>query len=210
MAYSNADEVGLFLNGRSLGKKKRFSDAWEMPVSKDVIPSGRFVTKYRRIWQVPYEPGTLQAVAYQNGKPAARDEVRTASAPARVRLVPDRPTITNDGDDLSFLTVRIEDKSGNLCPLADNLVHFALTGSGEMAAVDNGNAATEEPFQADHRKAFNGMAMLIVRSKPGDEGKIRIAATSQGLATDTIVITYSGVKPAKERSRCRKLGTSTL
>jgi beta-galactosidase len=185
MAYSNADEVELFLNGKSLGKKARFSDPWDMPVNSKVSETGKFLTKYRHIWQVPYQPGTLKAVAYQNGKQVAVEEVRTAGAPAKVKLAADRAVIQADGDDLSFVTVRIEDQHGNLCPMADNLVHFDVTGAGTIAAVDNGNAATEEPFQADHRKAFSGMALLIVRSKPGEAGKIKIVATSDGLAKDS-------------------------
>ena len=189
MAYSNAPEVELFLNGRSLGKKARFSDEWVMPVSIAVISAGKFTSKNRRIWQVPYEPGELKAVAYQDGKQVAVDVVRTAGAPARVKLRPDRSTIADDGDDLSFVTVRIEDKDGNLCPLADNLVHFEVTGAGTIAAVDNGNAATDEPFQADHRKAFNGLALVIVRSKPDAPGRIQVVATSSGLAQDAVEIT---------------------
>ena len=96
--------------------------------------------------------------------------MRTAGPPARVRLIPDRSRIQADGDDLSFVTVRIEDKDGNLCPAADNLVRFNVTGAGTIAAVDNGNAATVEPFHADRRKAFNGLALLIVRSKQGQPG----------------------------------------
>jgi beta-galactosidase len=188
MAYSNAEEVELLLNGKSLGRKKRFSEEWEMPVGKKVSPDGKFMSKYRRVWQVPYEAGTLKAVAYQNGKQVAVDEVRTAGAPAQVKLLPDRAVIQNDGYDLSFITVRIEDKDGNLCPMADNLVHFDVTGAGFIAAVDNGNAATEEPFQADHRKAFNGLALLIVRSKVGKAGKIQVVATSNRLASSRVEI----------------------
>jgi beta-galactosidase len=188
MAYSNAQEVELFLNGKSLGKKARFSDLWEMPVNPKVSETGKFTTKYRRIWQVPYEPGTLKAVAYENGKQAAVEEVRTAGAPAKVKLAADRTVIQADGDDLSFITVRIEDQHGNLCPNADNLVQFAVTGPGTIAAVDNGNAATVESFQADHRKAFSGMALVIVRSKPGEAGRIKIVATSDGLAKDSAEI----------------------
>src|SRR5271169_5064461 len=108
------------------------------------------------MWQVPYQPGVLKAVAYQDGKQVAVDEVHTAGAPARVKLIPDRATIQADGDDLSFVTVRVEDKDGNLCPMADSLVKFNVTGTGSIRAVDNGNAATVEPFHADHRKAFSG------------------------------------------------------
>ena len=102
--------------------------------------------------------------------------------------LPTAPRSRPDGDDLSFVTVRIEDKDGNLCPLADNLVKFNVTGAGSIAAVDNGNAATVEPFHADHRKAFNGLALLIVSSQKGQAGKIHVTATSEGLAAGTTEI----------------------
>jgi beta-galactosidase len=180
MAYSNASEVELFLNGKSLGKKLR-GETWEMPVGENVSADGKFVTKYRRVWQVPYAPGTLRAVAYQDGKEVAVDEVRTSGAPFKIALKADRSTIQADGEDLSFVTVRMEDKDGNLVPGAENLVKFTVEG-GEIAGVDNGNPASVEPFQADHRKAFSGMALLIVRSRAGAAGRIGVTATSDGLA----------------------------
>jgi beta-galactosidase len=182
MAYTNADEVELFLNGKSLGRKKRFSEPVEIPVGKNVSPDLKFLSKYRLEWQVPYAPGDLKAVAYRDGKQCAIDEIHTAGEAARVKVSVDRPSIQADGRDLAFLTVRIEDAKGNLVPGADNLVQFAVSGAGEIAAVDNGNAATFEPFQADHRKAFSGMALLIVRSKAGQSGKIHVKASSDGLA----------------------------
>ena len=189
MAYSNADEVELFLNGKSLGKKKKFAETWEMPVGENASPDHKFATKYRRVWEVPYAAGTLKAIAYESGRQVAADEIKTAGAPAKITLLPDRRTITSDGEDLSFVTVRIEDKNGTFSPLADNLVQFTVAGAGTVAAVDNGNAATEEPFQADHRKAFNGLALLIVRSKPGEAGKIQVTATSAGLTAGKTEIT---------------------
>jgi beta-galactosidase len=180
MVYSNAGEVELFLNGKSLGRKARLAAEWEMPVGKKISEDGKFTTKYRLVWEVPYEPGTLKAVGYSGGKQVAEETVRTAGAPARVKLLADRSVIHADGDDLSYVTVRIEDKDGNLCPLADNLVHFKVSGVGDIAGADNGNAATTEPFQADHRKAFNGLALLILRSRP-EAGSIRVIATSDGL-----------------------------
>ncbi len=87
------------------------------------------------------------------------------------------------------MTVRVEDKDGNLCPEADNLVKFTLEGAGTIAAVDNGNAATVEPFQADQRKAFNGLALLIVRGKRGTPGEVRVTATADGLAAGHATIT---------------------
>ena len=181
MAYTNGDEVELFLNGKSLGRKKLGVDTVEIQVGGNVSPTHKFTSKYRLEWDVRYQPGTLRAVAYKAGKQFAVDEVRTAGAPARISLTPDRSTIASDGQDLSFVTVRIEDKDGNLCPSADNLVQFKVDGAGSIAAVDNGNAASVEPFQADHRKAFSGMALLIVRSRAGEPGEIKIAASSDGL-----------------------------
>ncbi len=188
MAYTNADEVELFVNGKSLGRKKRFGEPVELPVGPNVSADRKFSSKYRLMWQVPYQPGSIKAVAYQGGKQVAAEEIRTAGTPAKVTLSADRSTIQADGDDLSFITVRIEDKDGNLCPSADNLVRFAVTGAGRIEAVDNGNAATEEPFHAGHRKAFSGMALLIVRSKPGEKGRINITAASEGLAQGALTV----------------------
>jgi beta-galactosidase len=189
MAYSNSEEVELFLNGKSLGRKKRFSEPVEIPVGQNASRDRKFVSKYRLEWQVPYQAGSLKAVAYQGGKQVAVDEVRTAGAPARVKITPDRATIQADGEDLSFVTVRIEDKDGNLCPMADNLVKFNVTGTGRIRAVDNGNAATVESFQADHRKAFSGMALLIVSSQKGQAGRIHVTAISDGLTAGAVEIT---------------------
>jgi len=160
-----------------------------IPVGPNVSETRKFTTKYRIEWQVPYHPGTLRAVAYKSGEQVASDEVHTAGRPAKLRLIPDRANISSGGQDLSFITVRIEDQDGNLCPLADNLVQFKVEGAGNIAAVDNGNAATVEPFHADHRKAFSGMAFLIVKSDAGREGSISIEATSAGLQSASVQLT---------------------
>jgi beta-galactosidase len=152
-----------------------------LPVGPNVSKDLKFSSKFRLLWQVPYESGTLRAVGYRGGKPAAGKEVRTAGAPARISMVPDRMTISADGADLSFITVRIEDKDHNLVPAADNLVQFTVEGPGKIAAVDNGNPASTESFQSDRRKAFSGMCLLIVRSERGRAGRIRITANSMGL-----------------------------
>jgi beta-galactosidase len=189
MCYTNAEEVELFLNGKSLGRKKRFSEPVELPVGPNVSADKKFLSKYRLIWQVPYAPGELKAIAYQDGKRVAATVIKTAGAPARVVLEPDRAAIAADGDDLSFVTVRVEDKDGNICPLADNLVKFALAGPGKIAGVDNGNAATVEPFQADYRKAFNGLALVIVRGERGKAGRVKITATGEGLRAGETTVT---------------------
>ncbi|MDE3167173.1 MAG: DUF4982 domain-containing protein [Acidobacteriota bacterium] len=189
MAYTNADEVELFLNGVSQGRKKRFGEPVELPVGPGRNGDRKFLSKYRLMWQVPYTAGTLKAVAYQSGKAVASQEIKTAGAPARVAIAADRAAIAGDGDDLSFLTVRIEDKDGNLCPMADNLVSFKIDGPATIAAVDNGNAATTESFQADHRKAFSGMALLILRGQKDKPGRVRVTAASEGLKAGEAVVT---------------------
>jgi len=193
MAYTNAEEVELFLNGKSQGTKKRFSEPVEIPVGPNVSSDPKFSSKYRLMWQVPYRPGVLKAVAYSNGKQVATQEIRTAGTPAKIALVPDRNVIHADGDDLSFITVRIEDKDGTFCPMADNLVRFSVTGAGEIVAVDNGNAATVEPFHADHRTTFNGLGLLIVRSRT-QTGTIRVIATGEGLAQAELEIRTEPVR----------------
>ena len=185
--YTNCEESELFLNGKSLGRKKRGVDYVSLPLGKadffgDEFRDGtQFKSKYRMKWEVPYEPGTLKVIAYNNGKPICEKTRITAGAPARISLHPDRDHIHANGEDLSFITIRIEDSDGNLCPKANNLVRFTVRGKGKIAAVGNGNAATVEPFQADYRKAFNGLCMLIIRSKAGQTGQISIQAESEGL-----------------------------
>ena len=187
MVYTNAEQVELFLNGRSLGTKRLGVDTFEIPVGPNESKTLKFTTKYRLLFEAPYEPGVLRAVGKRKGA-TLTDEVRTVGAPARVRLLPDRAAIRADGDDLSFITVRVEDKDGNLCPLADNLVRFHVEGAGRIAAVDNGNAATVEPFQAEQRKAFSGMALVIVRSERGRKGAIRVSAASEGLQAAQVAL----------------------
>jgi beta-galactosidase len=188
MVYSNAQEVELLLNGKSLGRKKTLATTVTLPVGPNISASRQFPSKYRLLWPVPFQPGVLTAIGYTAGKEVARDEVSTAGAPARIRLVADRSAIAADGDDVSFVTVRVEDQEGHLCPLADNMVSFQVWGAGRIAAVDNGNPATVEPFHANYCKAFNGLALLIVRSIPREAGQIHIVATGAGLAPAQLVI----------------------
>jgi beta-galactosidase len=188
MVYSNAEEVELFLNGASLGVQKTRTTPVQLPVGRNVSDTLKFSSSYRLLWQVPYQPGTLRAIARNHGVEVARDDTHTAGAAARVRLIADRSVIHADGDDLSFITARIEDADGHLVPTADSLISFKVAGAGYIEAVDNGNAATVEPFHADQRHAFNGLALLIVRSRAGQAGSIQINATSEGLAQGTATI----------------------
>jgi beta-galactosidase len=168
-AYFNSDEVELFLNGKSLGTKRKSGD--ELHVS----------------WRVPFEPGTLKAVSRRNGKLELTAEVATAGEPARLVLVPDRRTIKADGTDLSFVGVKVVDKNGLVVPQAENLVKFAVSGPGFIAGVDNGNQISHEGFKGSQRKAFHGMAMSIIQSN-GKPGSITLKATADGLAPATVTI----------------------
>jgi beta-galactosidase len=195
--YTNADEVDLVLNGVSLGRKRRGRELVAIPVGDNVAEEGMLLTPYRMVWAAPWQPGTLRAVAYRGGREVASDEVRTAGKPSRVRLVADRSELLADGRDLSFVTVRIEDEDGNLCPRADNPVRFTVKGAGRREAVDNGNPATLEPFQADERRAFGGLALLIVRSEKGRIGAIDVRARSKGLKSAKLTLTT--VSPPSRR-----------
>ncbi|MHC4167121.1 MAG: glycoside hydrolase family 2 TIM barrel-domain containing protein [Planctomycetota bacterium] len=145
--------------------------------------------KYRLRWNnVIYEPGELKAIAYKDGDKIGQAIMRTAGEPASLHLTPDRKKLSATGDDLCYVLVEARDEKGVFCPLADNLVHFTVDGSAEIAAVGNGNPLSLEPFQADYRKLFYGKAMLVLRTIEGQDGQVRVGARSDGLqGTDIIV-----------------------
>ncbi len=187
--YTNADEAELFLNGKSMGRKVKGVDKPFQKVDFAVWDNSDFYTPYRLRWDVPYAPGELKIVAFKDGKAVSEDVARTAGKPAAIRLIPDRTTIKADGRDLSFVTVEVTDRKGNLCPLASNLIKFEVTGAGHLKAVGNGNAATTASFQASERNAFSGKCMVIVQSRELKQGTIQVMASSKGLRTNTIHIT---------------------
>jgi len=181
VAYTNASEAELFLNGKSLGRKVKGKDTTPLKVAFNDWEEGDYETPYRLQWSVPFEPGELKVVAYQDGEVVAEKAHHTATAPAAVTLTPDRETIQADGEDLSFITVRIVDEKGHLCPRAINQMDFEITGPAQIVAVDNGNAASMESFQLPTRKAFSGMALVVVRSLKGQSGAVTLQAKSPGL-----------------------------
>jgi beta-galactosidase len=174
--YTSGDEAELFLNGKSLGKKKKVFDT-----PNNAQLNGQ--PAYRIRWDnVPYEPGELKVVAYKNGKKWATDTVKTTGEASRLTLKPDRSTIAGDGHDISYVKLAVVDKSGLMVPRSKNLVHFSITGPGEIVATDNGDATDLSSFQATDRRAFNGLALAIVKAKRGQHGVITVTATSEGLA----------------------------
>lgn len=188
--YTNCDEAELFVNGKSHGRKKMGVDKTRIPVSFQAWKDRpkHFDSPYRLNWNVPYEKGEIKIVAYKNGKQAAVQTIQTAKSASRIRLMPDRSVISADGDDLSFVTVKIEDEDGNFCALSDNKIDFKISGPATIAAVDNGNAASIEPFQANDRKAFNGLCLLVIKSKKGEPGEVKIEASSTGLKTSVVTV----------------------
>ena len=170
-AYTSGDEAELFLNGKSLGRKKRAA------------------SDYRLRWDdVKYAPGEIKLVAYRKGAKWAEAAQRTAGAPAKLALSADRADLRADGDDLAFLTVRVLDKAGTLAPRAADKVTFKVEGPAEIVATDNGDPTSFESFQSPERKAFNGLALAIVRPRRGEPGEIRVSASAEGLAPDAVTL----------------------
>ena len=150
--YNNADEVELFINGRSQGVKSK-KDAHE----------------YHLMWRVTFEPGEVKAVARKDGRVVAEKVIRTAGAPAALRLTSDRTHFGSNpnGDNLAFITVEVVDSDGNLCPRAEDQVFFEVEG-GRIVGVDNGNPVSMERFKDNKRKAFNGSCLVVVATDGGD------------------------------------------
>ncbi|RPJ59813.1 MAG: DUF4982 domain-containing protein [Acidobacteria bacterium] len=169
--YTSGDEAELFLNGQSLGRKKK----------------GQY--EYRLRWdEVVYQPGELKVAAYKNGKPWAEDAMKTTGPAAALTMKPDRDRIQADGKDLSFVKVTVTDRAGLLVPRSKNAIRFEIEGPGEIVATDNGDATSFESFQAPERKAFNGLALVIVRAQPGRAGTIKVTAKSDGLTAASTTI----------------------
>jgi beta-galactosidase len=170
--FTSGDEAELFLNDKSLGRKKR----------------GQY--EYRLRWDdVVYQPGVLKVVAYKNGQVWATDEVKTTGEPVSLKLEPDRAKISADGNDLSFITVTVTDKDGLLVPHANGRIHFGVEGPGEIVATDNGDPTSFESFQYHDHKAFNGLCLVIVRGLAGQPGQIKVTARADGFKIGTATIT---------------------
>ena len=169
--YTSGDEAELFLNGKSLGRKK----------------IGQY--EYRLRWDdVVYQPGELKVVAYKNGKRWATEVMKTTGPAAKLTLQADRDKIRVNGQDLSFVTVTVADKNGLLVPRSMNHIKFSVEGPGEIVATDNGDATSFESFQAAEHNAFNGLALVVVRAEVGRHGTIVLKAESDGLQPSRIKI----------------------
>ena len=159
--HSNCDEVELFLNGKSLGRKK-------MPHLEHLE------------WNVNYQPGSLVAKGYYNHKVIASDRVETTGAPAAIVVSTDRTQLVADGEDVSMVAVKVVDAKGRVVPYASNLIKFSVTGVGTVAGVGNGDPSCHEADKADHRSAFHGLCMVLVGAN-NTQGAIHLRVTSPGL-----------------------------
>ncbi|PKB16438.1 glycoside hydrolase family 2 TIM barrel-domain containing protein [Flavobacterium sp. 5] len=168
--YNNADEVELFLNGKSVGIRSKKGDDLHV------------------MWKVPFQSGTLKAISRKNGKTVLESEIRTAGNPATLKLTADRSTIKADGNDLSFVTVDILDANGTLAPTANNEINFSVTGNGKIVGVCSGDPVSHESYKGSKHTALNGKCLVIVQSTTKG-GRIELTAKANGLKQNTIVIT---------------------
>jgi beta-galactosidase len=168
--YSNCSEVELFLDNKSLGKK----------------PSSR-ETEFISRWNIPYQPGMLKAIGYENNTEAASSVLQTAGTPVKVKLTGDRQSLKADGQDLSFITVEILDENNIRNTKATNLVQFEIEGQGSIIAVGSSNPFGLESFVQPRRKAYQGRCLVIVRSAR-EAGNIVLTASSEGLQQDQVTI----------------------
>ncbi len=170
--YSNCDEVELFLNGKSLGSKQKPLD--DSP----------------RNWELPFEKGSLKAVGKNNGKEVASEEYKTAGTPVKIILSADQSFLTNNWNDVAFVTATIVDADGIPCPNADDKIKFTTEGPGIIEAVDNGNNSSHDIYKASEYSAYRGKCLAIIKAK-GTTGKVTVKASATGLSEGSVAI---GVK----------------
>jgi beta-galactosidase len=168
--YSSCDEVELFLNNKSLGKK----------------PTNRS-TKFMAVYNVPYTAGELKAIGYDNGKKVNAAILKTAGAPSQIKLSADRKIIKADNEDLSYVTVELVDKNGTRNPNAENLIHFEIEGPGTIDGVGNANPVSVESYQLPQRKAWQGRCMVVIKSGK-TPGNILLKVMSPGLISSQVIL----------------------
>ena len=174
--YTNYPSAELFINGKSYGRQTKHKN-------------GTVENRYRLMWHnAVYQPGEVRVVAYdEQGNPVAEKTVRTAGKPHHIELVTDRSSLQADGKDLAYVTLRIVDKNGNLCPNDGRLVSFKVKGAGKYRASANGDPTCLDLFHKPEMHAFGGMLTVIVQS--GEKtGEIELQATAKGIKTGTIRI----------------------
>lgn len=185
--YTNYPEAELFVNGKSYGKQRKLTaDEARALQGKDSLWLQR---RYRLMWtDVPYEPGELKVVAYDNsGKKVEEKTVRTAGKPHHLEVVADRTALSADGKDLAYITVRVVDKDGNLCPADDRLVSFTVKGAGSFRAAANGDATCLDLFHLPRMHAFSGQLTAIVQSG-AESGNLVFEAKAKGVKAGKLAL----------------------
>lgn len=185
--YTSYPEAELFVNGKSYGKQRKLDAKAALSLKeKDALWLQR---RYRLMWMdVPYEPGELKVVAYDNdGRPAEEKIVRTAGKPHHLEVVADRMQLTADGKDLAYLTVRVVDKDGNLCPADNRLVTFSVKGAGTYRAAANGDATCLDLFHLPRMHAFSGQLTAIVQTGT-EAGQLVFEAKAKGLKSAKLTL----------------------
>ncbi len=165
--FTNADEVELKLNGKSLGVKKNTTD----PAQRSRI-----------VWKnITYEPGQLEAIARKGGRIVATHKIETAGKPVRLELFTDDKAALKAGtDDLIYVYARAVDSKGRICPTANGKVSFSLNGSGTIAATDNGDISSNELATDKSRSLFLGSALAIIKAG-NNKGKLTLRAECEGM-----------------------------
>lgn len=189
IAFTNCDSAELFLNGKPYGlKTKAFPQQGNsMEWYKHAKPLVRQSTSELHFaWDVPYEPGTVKIVARKEGRTAIQ-ELKTTGVPVTIRLKSDRTAIIADAQDIVNIEVEILDINGNVVPTADNPIEFSIEGEGEIIGTDNGNPKDMTMMQSKQRKAFNGLALAVIRSTLSS-GKVKLIAESSGLVGADVLI----------------------
>jgi len=172
--YSSCEEVELFLNNKSLGKKKTDRS-----------------TEFKTSWEIPWQAGELKAISYQKGVQVNTAKLQTADEPMQIRLTADRNEIQADGQDLSYITVELTDKNGIRNPKAENLVKFEVEGPGIIVGVGNANPISTESYLAPERKAWKGRCLVVLKSEY-KQGEIFLKASSTGLKPTNMVVHSTG------------------
>lgn len=185
--YTSYPEAELFVNGKSYGKQRKLDAKAALSLKeKDALWLQR---RYRLMWMdVPYEAGELKVVAYdKDGRPAEEKIVRTAGKPHHLEVVADRMQLTADGKDLAYLTVRVVDKDGNLCPADNRLVTFSVKGAGTFRAAANGDATCLDLFHLPRMHAFSGQLTAIVQTGT-EAGQLVFEAKAKGLKSAKLTL----------------------
>ena len=183
--YTNCEEVELFVNGKSYGKKEtEFPRRGVDPSWASYAPGKRYATTadLHLTWDVEYQPGEIKVVAKKNGE-TFEDVVRTAGAPAQLRATVDRPSFKAQPGDVAHVTVEVLDAQGNICPITDNVVRFSVQGA-RLIGVESGDMRDLGSVKASERKAYSGLCLGIVAADK--RGPVSVTVTSDGLTPSTV------------------------